>query len=61
MHSPHTTQKTAYSGDPNIRTSPVPAGHFVRVDSGVEHGSSVLPHYDPMSTPVVYAPNQTIG
>jgi len=25
MHSPHTTSKTAYSGDPNIRTSPVSA------------------------------------
>ncbi len=25
-----------------------PGGHFVRVDSGVEDGSSVLPYYDPM-------------
>jgi hypothetical protein len=38
MHSPHTTHKTAYSGDPNIRRLPVSAPIH-----DVAHGREPLP------------------
>jgi hypothetical protein len=42
MHSSHTTHETAYSGDPNIRTSPVSA----RWAHGVWRGSDRIWRYE---------------
>ncbi|MFM2058992.1 MAG: hypothetical protein RLY71_3377 [Pseudomonadota bacterium] len=54
----HALEARIYAEDPDkgflpsvgklIHLAPPPAGHHVRIDTGVEQGDEISPHYDPM-------------